>query len=155
AISSYRGHVLAATRTMPGAKLVPTLHPAMIFRQYNLLAIGVGDLVKAAAEAERGPLIVRPQRRLLLDPTIEEVEAYAERCKTAPLLSVDIETGWGQITMVALAPSPEEAICIPFMDMRRPHRSYWMYPEHELRAWRALRDVLQSPVPKLGQNFVY
>ena len=168
-IGKVRGSPLKATRLLPGTKVIPTYHPAAILRTYKHFPLLIGDLVKAVAEAEKGPELVYPWREFTLEPSLEEVRRWVwpelnwglqdSRGENFPslldsdLLSVDIETGWGQITCIGFAPDHEHAICIPFVDLRKPSRSYWATVEEELEAWRLVKAVLESPVPKLGQNF--
>lgn len=154
-ISAFRGAVTAASYIVPGAKLLPTYHPAAIFKQWKLLSITVGDYVKAAREAARGPRIVYPKRQILIEPTVADVGAFADECLHSDLLSVDIETGWGQITCIGFAPTAERAMCIPFVDKRKPSRNYWASADDEFEVWKHVRRVCESPVPKLGQNFIY
>lgn len=154
-ISSFRGAALRATRIVPGAKLLPTFHPAAVMRMWKMLPLVTGDFIKAVAEAELGPQIVHPHVELLVAPTIEEVEAFEAECLAADLLSTDIETAFGQITCIGFGVSAQRAMTIPFVDFRKPNRSYWATPQTEARAWRMVERVLRSPVPKLGQNFTY
>jgi uracil-DNA glycosylase family 4 len=154
-ISRFRGSIIEASRILPGAKLVPTIHPATIRKTWKLLVLAVSDLIKAAYEGDRGPDIIYPKVKLLLKPTISEVEAFLERCEAAELLSVDIETGWGMITCIGFAPNINEAICVPFVDLTKPNKSYWKDPADEVRAWKAVYRIMSSPVAKLGQNFTY
>lgn len=154
-IDQFRGAVTKATRVAKGMKLLPTVHPARILRQWKLLPVMVGDFIKAAAEAEKGPKITYPKVRLMVDPTIEEVVNFLHECAHSDLLSCDIETGWGMITCIGFAPTPDLAMCVPFVDMRQPDRSYWRTPEEEVLAWQAVRGVLECPVPKLFQNGNY
>lgn len=154
-ITTFRGAVTAAEFIVPGAKLLPTYHPASVFKQWKMLTIVIGDLLKAAREADRGPKIIYPHRQLIVEPTIDEVEAFVPECLASDLLSVDIETGWGGITCIGFAPTHERAMCIPFVDKRKANRNYWPTSELEFRAWRATQTILESPVPKLGQNYVY
>lgn len=155
-IVAVRGTVLPATRVVPGAKLLPTFHPAHVIRQWKFFATVVRDLMRAASEAEAGPEIVYPKRRLWLKPTVQDVEKFLlSKCMTPDLLSVDIETGWGQITSIQFAPTVEEAISIPFFDLMRPNRSYWLSAAEEVRVWELVAQVLATDVPKLGQNFTY
>lgn len=155
AITPFRGTVAKATRIIPGAKLLPTFHPAFVMRQWKFLPIVVGDIIKAAAEAERGPKVVYPQRKLYIEPDLDDFRAFSDKCKASDLLSVDIETGWGQITCIGFAPSAKEAMCVPFVDHRKPNQSYWATQAAEVEAWKITRDLLEHPVPKLGQNFTY
>lgn len=154
-IDQFRGAVTKATRVAKGMKLLPTIHPARVLRQWKLLPVMVGDFIKAAAEADRGPKIVYPRVRLHVDPTLPEAVDFLHECAHSDLLSTDIETGWGMITCIGFAPSPDEAMCIPFVDMRQPDRSYWRTAEEEVRVWQAVRGVLECPCPKLFQNGNY
>lgn len=156
-IDSFRGAVQSAATILPRAKLLPTYHPARVIRQWKLFAVMNGDFVKASEEAAKGPKIIYPKATILLEPGIEDVEEFLGlNCATSPLTSVDIETGWGQITCVGFAPSESLAMCIPFVDMRRPTRSYWADPQHEVRAILAIKQFMENPAcAKLGQNFGY
>ena len=155
-MSQFRGSVLPATAVVPGAKLLPTLHPRDVLKQWHLYTIVAGDLIKAAREGLKGPDIVYPERRLLLEPSFNEACEYLGYCSGADLLSVDIETGWGQITCVGVAPNETEAMCIPFVDLRKPNKSYWGSADMEVGVWKALKCLLEDrSVPKLGQNFTY
>jgi hypothetical protein len=142
-----------ATRLVPGKKLVPTFHPAAVMRQWKFYHVVVGDFIKANAESLRGPEIVLPQRTLLLEPSISDLITLEGELVDADLLSVDLETGWGQITCIGFAPSVERALVVPFVDVRSVGRSYWKTAGDEAQAWRWVERVLGSPVPKLGQNF--
>ena len=151
-IGSVRGTVLAATHTVPGMKLLPTYHPTAVMHQFKFYSVVVGDIEKALVESENGPSIHLPQRELLLAPTLQEIREYLPRLLTSNLLSVDIETAWGDITCIGFAPDPEHAICIPFVDRRKPSFSYWDDPRDEQEAWKLVREVCESDVPKVGQN---
>lgn len=152
-ITALRGAATTAKYLVPGTKLLPTFHPQAVMFQWKLYPVVVGDLLKAEREAKRGPDIYYPKRELLLEPTMDDIRAYMPRLLNSDLLSVDIETGWGQITCIGFAPDAEHAICIPFMDKRSTNRSYWADPRSEQEAWRLVEQGLTSDVPKLGQNF--
>lgn len=153
AISAVRGTTMLATRIAPGVKLLPTFHPQAVNYQWKFFVVVVGDLIRASAEAALGPSIVLPKRELLLEPTLGDIRDYLPRLLGAELLSVDIETAFGSITSIQFAPDVEHAINIPFRDDRQPDRSYWRRFGEEVAAWKLVRDILASPVPKLGQNF--
>lgn len=154
-ISAVRGTILAATRIAPGTKLLPTFHPAAIMHQYKLMVVVIGDLMRAMTEANRGPKIVLPERKLFLEPTLEDLYAHTDMLTQTDLLSVDVETYADQVTNIGFAPSSKYALNVPFVDRRVPDLSYWQDPMHEVAAWSWVRDILVSPVPKLGQNFPY
>ncbi len=150
-IAARRGAVQPATLLRPGAKLLPTYHPALSIHQWHLFHVTVGDLIKARREWEIGPEIVYPKRALVLDPSISDLRAYTPRIEASELLSVDIETGWGQMTSIGFAPDQENAIVIPFTDRRQADRSYWRSPEEEQEALLIAKAWCETGVPKVGQ----
>jgi hypothetical protein len=122
-------------------------------RLWKFFPIVVGDFIKAERESAF-PELRQPKKTLWIAPTLQEVKEFCARCLNADRLSVDIETGWGQITCLGLAPTVEEGMCIPFVDLSAPNKSYWKTRDEELAAWACIREVLESPGPKkLGQNF--
>lgn len=152
-IGAVRGTVQVATRLVPGVKLLPTYHPSFIMKQFKFYPVVVADLQRAAKEASLGRSIILPTRTLILEPTLAEVRDSIPKLLASPLLSVDIETAWGQITCIGFSPDPTYGICIPFVDRRNVSRSYWETPEDEAAAWGMVRHILASSTPKLGQNF--
>lgn len=157
-ITAHRGAPTLGRGIAEGRKLLPTLHPAAIIYTWKHFAVLIADVIRAAREAEIGPEIVYPKRSLLIQPTIEEVEetlrVYTQKCaESGGLLTADIETGWGFIRGIAFAPNAEEAIYVPFVSLANTSRSYWRDEKQEVRAWAAVKAALESPVPKLGQNF--
>lgn len=154
-ISAFRGAVMPASRIVPGAKLLPTFHPMAVEHQWKFMPLVTMDFQKAMREAKLGPKIIYPNVKLIVEPTLKEVKAFMARCMDADLLSIDIETGWGQITCIGFGLSATEAMCVPIVDLRQPSKCYWGSPEVELEVWLAMREVLEGPVPKLGQNFLY
>lgn len=155
AITPFRGSVSAASRVKPGVKLVPTFHPSHILQQWKYFPVVVADIIKAAAEAVKGPKIVYPHLTLNIRPTLADLAIWKPKLLGADLLSTDIETGWGQITCIGFAPNAKEAICIPFVDFGKPTRSYWGSIEDEMTALRMIEEVLGSDIPKLFQNGPY
>lgn len=145
---------MEAQYIIPGAKLVPTYHPAHIMRQWKFFHIVVGDFIKALREADIGPQIVHPKREFWLCPCLKDIRTYIDDyLSTSELISVDIETGWGQITNIGLGPDQYNALNIPFIDLRKPSRSYWPTMEMEYKAWMMVKEVLEEPTAKLGQNY--
>lgn len=152
-ISSMRGTAFPAKLLVPGTKIVPTYHPAFLMKKWGMYSVVVRDLQFAKAEADKGKELEYANRTLILEPTLADIRSIVDSCCNSSLLSVDIETGWGQITCIGFAWDSEHAICIPFIDQRSPNKSYWSSPAEEAEAWRLVRTILASDAPKLGQNF--
>lgn len=154
-IGTVRGAEAQATVLVPGRKILPTYHPAGVLRQWAWRPIVLADLIKAKRVAEF-PEVRRPEREVLVSPTLEEVQAWTAKTLAAspPVLSADIETKSGQITMVSFAAGVDSALVVPFVEGPGLKR-YWATRDREISAWRCVQALLESPIPKLGQNFVY
>jgi hypothetical protein len=154
-LGAYRGAVIAATQAQPGLKLLPTYSPLLVEKNWKLFHVVASDLEKAVRESEF-PEIRLAKRELWLNPTLDDIRYFkAKWLDGADLTAVDIETGFGQITMIGFAPSPQRAIVVPFVDFRKPNRSYWPTAQAELDAWCLVEAILDGPEAKLLQNGPY
>jgi len=135
-------------------KVIPTLHPSAVLRQYTQRPVVFADFNKVRVEAEF-PDIRRPERELWLEPELRDLGAFETYINAADFLTVDVETFDRQITCVGFAPSPNRAIVIPFVDYSKPGNSYWPSLTEELSAWDYVRRWLASPIPKVNQNISY
>jgi uracil-DNA glycosylase len=155
-ISTIRGTLCLAKGTSSPCKVLPTYHPAGILRNWSWRSIVVADLIKARREMEFSE-IIRPARKILINPTLVELEDWVQWTLAHPpsLLSCDIETAYSQITCIGFARSKSEAVVIPFLNKTNPGWHYWLDSSGELYAWDLVAKLLASPIPKLGQNFVY
>lgn len=151
AIGSNRGTVAEST-LIPGQKILATYHPSYLFKVWSHRPIVLADLMKAKREAEF-PEIRRPERTVLVDPTLDEMWEWASRPIHA--LACDIETGAGQIKCIGFARHPGDAIVVPFLDYTRPGNSYWLTLEAEVEAWNWVEHMLRMDVPKIFQNGLY
>lgn len=151
-IGSWRGFPMLCS--FAPIKLLATWHPAAILRQWNLRPIAFMDIAKAIAEASY-PDLRRPQREILIEPTLAEIEAfYHSDIAPAPYISCDIETKKNTITEVGFAPSPSRAIVIPFYSRAQTDGNFWRTQADELAAWAWVRRVCAEK-PLIGQNFQY
>lgn len=152
-VGSVRGTTRAGGGAFQKLSVFTTYHPAFVMRSWKMFVPTVMDLVKANSLAEvRGS---RPERKLYVEPNIDEVEAFLlGACQSTTLLSVDIETAHkvGIIKGIAFAPNQYEAMYVPFV-ADTPNGCYWPSADLEVRAWKACKNTLECPVPKLGQNF--
>jgi DNA polymerase len=153
-VTKLRGTIFHSERY--NVPVLPTFHPAAILREWSNRTISVTDYIKARRFVTEGFSV--PRRELWLAPTIQEVKSFFARYIYAvrpAILSVDIETFGGTITCIGFSPSPLRAITIPFYDPAQPDRNYWPTKELEREAWMLVKEVLESDIPKLGQNFLY
>lgn len=133
-------------------KVIATYHPAAIMMQWSLRPVVFMDLGKALRESHN-PVLRRPQRKILIEPSIEDIKTFIrDYIDPAPFIAADIETKAGQITEIGFAASASRAILIPFWS--RKHGNYWLTLEEELRAWELVRRICASK-RLVGQNFQY
>lgn len=153
-IKKIRGTIVEST-AVRGLKCIPAYHPAAILRDWSLRTVTVLDLIKANRES-KFPQIVRPERTVYIEPSLEDMEWYYDKYLVgAASITFDIETARNQITCIGFAPDKYSAIVIPFVDMRRDRGCYWGSLEEELSAWKFVRRVLALPQPKIAQNGMY
>jgi uracil-DNA glycosylase len=156
-VGKLRGTTQLTTHCVSGYKLLPTYHPASLFRQWENRPTTIMDLVKAKREAAF-PDIRRPACEIWIEPTLGDIDEFFTRyVRTGcDLLSTDIETTGSRITCIGFAPSASRAIVIPFDDERSKGGSFWKTATDEKRAWALVRSVLiDQTIPKLFQNGLY
>lgn len=154
-ITKIRGTTCYSTHTVRDYKVLPTYHPAAIFREYSLRPVVVMDLLKAERES-RFPDIRRPMRSIWIEPTLEDLEVfYEQHIKGCEWLSVDIETAGNQVTCIGFAPCERVSLVVPFTDWRNKTRSYWPDANSEIVAWHFVRRLCEGDTPKVFQNGLY
>lgn len=141
-------------------KVVPTIHPAAIMREWSWRRTAVHDLRRAAEHQYPGRYRNEPDWRFILRPTISTalgvLTDILRRLETGTLdwLSFDLETKKGHIACAGLAWSRTEAICIPFMTTANT-AGYWSH-EEEAKIVYLLYRILTHPRAKVrGQNLLY
>lgn len=152
-IGKVRGTVIET----PFGKVLPTYHPAAVMRQFSYRTIAVMDLIKARLESAY-PEVRRTPRTIYLEPTLLDLAIFWElHLRHAEMIWFDLETipKERQITCISLAPSPDVSLVLPFADRRRAGGSYWSSTLEEALAWKWLRMVMGSPIPKCAQNGTY
>jgi uracil-DNA glycosylase family 4 len=143
-ITHYRGSVYASQH---GYKCLPTLHPAMVLREYSGCPLLSFDLRKARTEAA-SPNLHTVDRNIRVDLSLDEICATFDewRLRRTPLWT-DIEGYWNNISCMGFATDPYNAIVVPF---------HWPTLEEECRFMRAITGLLTDPaVPKYFQNGLY
>lgn len=139
-------------------KVIPTLHPAAVLRQWNLRATTVHDLRRAArfrdGSAYPTPawaFTVRPS----LDQTLRILESLLSRAsRESYRLSFDLETRAAHIACAGLAWSYTDAICIPFMTSSN-NEGYWSEEEEALIVMRLYQLLTHPKIEVIGQNLLY
>lgn len=155
-IVKWRGSVMEATGGPVdghGCKLIPTLHPAFILREYPFRVAAVTDLRRAKRESEFAT-IMHPNWEFTIPRTVHEARDWFDalvfsdfEASNRPLVA-DVENiiGPGHLICLGFAVSPMQAICIPFMHRSGSDPNYWC-AEHELRLTQlCIRALRERPI---------
>lgn len=156
-ISSYVGTVHAPVAGRPFF-VIPTYHPSAVLKNWSFRTTVVANLLKVhealgKSTSERKPSSYVQGFNIKINPTLEEVEAFALRARNAERMAVDVETAHGQIRTISFSLGPNEAFVIPFWEPPAP--SYWPTLDGEIRAWAAVRLALSGPALKIFHNGAY
>lgn len=141
----------------PDVKILPTFHPASIFRQWSNRPILAADLQKAQRESASASLN-RTKRLLWLRPTCEDLRVFEKQhiAKHDGPLSVDVETPTNTVACIGLSRHPSEALVLPFLDRTRSDWNYWRTFSEERFAYLWLKRILEDfTIPKLFQNGLF
>lgn len=145
-------------------KVIPTFHPAALFRQWNEMYTVQKDWAKIAKHTKT---VGFPQYRedFEIYPTIEDVEMFAmfitnlvESGKQVKL-GIDLETYIAKSTLdtpiklVGISISETRAMVIPFITQSDQY--YWKTKGEALRAIKAVGTILENPrIEKIGRAHV-
>ncbi len=172
-ILKWRGSMLYCDFA-PTIRVIPTIHPAMILREWSYRAMGVNDL-RRAADHIRQPypdpgwrFKVRPQLSEVLQQLERLRQAAEERMPAAQAaaggeagaggkqldISFDLETRAGHIACAGLSWSLQDALSIPLMCVER-REGYWTEDEEAQIVWELRRLLTHPMVRTVGQNLLY
>lgn len=149
-IEKYRGSILSNNKVGRVAKVIPTIHPAaaLPYRgNYQYRRFIVHDLMRIKLDSAF-PELRLPKRDLRIKPTFDEIISYIDYCKSADYLGFDIEVINQEVSHLAISPSSEEAMSIPFLW----DKTNYLSDEEEADVWIALAKLLQNPkITKIAQ----
>jgi len=149
-VTKRRGSILSST-LLPGRKVIPTIHPAAILRQYIFRYFVAYDLARIADQADF-PEIRLLNRNLVTTPSFFDVMGYIEECHKQSLIAIDIECKGNEVSHISLSTEPKSSICIPFINGPEDYFT----PDQEAQVWIALAKLLEDPnVSKVGHNITF
>ena len=144
-ITKRRGSILGCS----GVKVMGTIHPAMVMRQWGYYPLVQMDLKKAQSESATPDFSHRYKDELITNPTFSRSMDYLEKLMHHPYLSFDIETEQDQITCVGFAWEIDKAICIPIFY----GGTSWWTREEEFSIVKGILRVLLNPHTRfIAQN---
>lgn len=149
-IRKWRGSILPAVKELDGRKVIPMLHPAgaLPHRDYLSRYPILRDLIRIKREAEF-PEIVRPERTLVIRPSLAQVMDFIDCCDAAPNVAVDIETAYNRPSCIGLSFHPRHSICIPFIEGAK---DYWTPDEEAIIMRRLAKLFISQKTRKVFQN---
>lgn len=161
-VTKWRGSMLY-TDDFAGfsTKVIPTIHPFMVLRQWDQRALVIND-IKRAKRFLNGEPYPKPAWYFLVRPTFEqavkELQTILDVVSQAPTrLSFDIETRSGHIACagVSLKVAPGMAgVCIPLMCVENLD-GYWREDEEAYLVWMFYQILTHKNAQVVGQNLLY
>lgn len=140
-IGKWRGSILPCI--LPGCeglKVIATYHPAFIVRNPSTYPVFDTDIKRIAGD-RHFPELRHPERRFILDPRKEELDAWVERLCSSEYLAVDIETvkRTSRILCIGFSPDPLTSVVIPLTGV-------------EFNRSSAVAEILSSKAKKIFHN---
>ena len=128
-VLKWRGSQLLTDK---GVKVIPTLTPGAVIREWPQRAVVLSDLRRVKRHMlTPGGYTNKPEWRFLVRPsfdvatnTLRDLLLQAERASAPIWVDFDIETRGGHIDCIGLSWTLEDAICIPLMARGKP-LGYW------------------------------
>jgi len=169
AISKWRGSVVWSPSIE--AKVVPTYHPAYVFRQAIHRPVVAADIKKAAKESET-PTWTPKEYNFHTEPSFEKVMECIDMARQAGTVAFDIETLGTQVRCLGIAWSEKDALCIPFIRVQgrggfsfagssvyfsegQGANHYWT-EDQEVAVLEKVNELLGDPeVRKVAQNYPF
>ncbi len=138
---------LDALSEFPFRKVIPSYGVVRIKAQWELGLYLELALIRAREEHTTNEY-TRKTKNFRLNPSLEETLCILQGISSEPHLSVDIETGRGQINTVGFAWSKHDAVAIGVLPDRCSPAAYF-------ELWSAIARLLESDSRKICQGGIY
>ena len=143
-----------------GPKVIPTLHPNAVFRDWPLRATVMSDLRRVKRHMTSRVYDNKPVWNFIIRPTFDTAQATLQSLLTRASggedlwLDFDIETRNGHIDCVGFSWSRSDAICIPFIAAGKP-QGYWPEEQEAILVYYLYRLLTHPKVKVRWQNGLY
>lgn len=148
-VTKWRGSQLYGPNQQ---KVIPTIHPAAILREWEWRAIAVQDLRRARRHVYPGPYNNDLKTNFIIRPSLNKVlvtlNLLRQMLDKEPMwIEFDVETTPTHITCAGISWSATDAMCIPFMHRPTGHgwENYWSTAAEEGAVVFALYKLLTHP----------
>ena len=147
-ITKRHGSILESEK---GRKIIPTIHPAAILREYLFKYPFMNDLRRIKRESEF-PSIKLKDYKLLLSPTFDQVISFIHYLLTTQMYcTLDIEVLNGEVSCISIG-YEKETMSIPFTHEEGDY--FTLDQEHLI--WHELTTLFETKkILKLGQNLAF
>lgn len=156
-IMNWRGSQLQMNE---GPKVVPTIHPAAVLREWSLRAAVLADLRRVAKNRDSRVYANIPAWNFRIRPSFEQVvNTFADlqrRVESGEIvwLDFDIETRSGHIECFSISWSRLDAICVPIMAYDGTE-GYWSLDEESHIIWLFYKLSTHKNARMRWQNGLY
>lgn len=156
-ISKQRGSLLLHEESK--TKVIPTLHPAFILRQWSDRVLVVSDIRRAKTHSTSREYKF-PEYNFIIRPSFEKAVSTLEwliaevEAKRIEWIDFDLETKNSHIDCAGFSWSRIDAICIPFMSALNKE-GYWSQEEEAAIVYLIYRLLTHHLVKIRGQNLLY
>lgn len=140
-------------------KVIPTIHPAAVLRQWELRPVVVNDFRRARRHMQSRSYDNIPSWSFAVRPTyVQAVETLTRLISSADhtdtWIDFDIETKHGHIDCFCISWTKCDALCIPLM-CRADKAGYWAADEEAYLVWLTYRLLTHPRVSVRWQNGLY
>jgi DNA polymerase len=158
-VTKWRGSMLRVGGQPDGPKIIPTIHPAAVLREWSWRYIVIQDLRRAAGEKANREYDQAPKWTFHIRPSYSTAAAILcdliRKLDEGGLwITFDLETKNSHIDCAGIAWSRLEALCIPFMSKTNPE-GYWNPVEEATLVHLLYQLLTHSNVKVRGQNLLY
>ncbi len=148
AITKWRGSILGCH----GIKVIPTIHPAMVMRQYEFFPTTVFDMTRVKEESRTPDWPQAYADDFLTNPSFEKIMETLELLHKERYVCFDIETAQNQIVCLGFGWSKTNALCIPIFF----GGNSWWTSEQELAIVKSIKRLfMNTSVNFIAQNAQY
>jgi uracil-DNA glycosylase len=136
-----------------GKKVIPTIHPAATLHgTYLWRYLIIADMEKAKRHLKDGPRLILPERKILMNPYLEDIMDYMDMCEKQGRVATDLEAINHHLNCFCLAPNWNEAMVVPIGD---EFGNSWWDIDDEITILRRYAQLMGNPdVMKINQNIV-
>lgn len=148
-LHNYRGSILQPLGHLQlpeKTKVIPTLHPRELWRNWGEKPLVQFDIQRAVAQSKSSKPH-NPKSLLWRVKNSNELKLYWDRGRKGKFMVFDIETWRGYITCIGFCTDGYEAVSVPIFD--------YATITDRVEVWKLLGKILGCDMPKVNQNIKF